>query len=131
MTKEQIKKARTLMAKAGLTEENKEDLVYSFTDGRTVSLRAMDYAETQDFFKHLEALTGQPPSEADKQKRKILSLAHEMKWHLPGTRKVDVSRVNEWCQDKFSYPLDDLNYLNLNKAVTAFSAVHVSYLKGI
>jgi len=131
MTKEQIKKARTLLAKAGLNEDRKADLVFSFTDGRTESLREMEYPETQDLFKYLEELTGQPPSEADKSKRKILSLAHEMKWHKAGTRKVDMKRENDWCEAKAGYPLDDLNYLNLNKAVTMFSKVHVAYLRGI
>ncbi|UOE48006.1 hypothetical protein MTO98_26705 [Mucilaginibacter sp. SMC90] len=132
MTKDQIKKARTLLAKAGIKEEyKKEATVESFTDGRTVSLTEMDYPETQALFEHLENLVGQPPSEADKMKRKILSLAHEMHWELPGTVKVDMKRVNEWCESKFSAPLDNLYYLDLVKAVSAFNQVYLKYLKGI
>ncbi|WP_121812770.1 hypothetical protein [Mucilaginibacter kameinonensis] len=131
MTKDQIKKARTLLAKAGLTEENKKDLVFSFSDGQTDSLTAMGYEDTQLLFAHLEQLVGQPPSEADKMKRKIISLAHEMHWEKPGTTKVDMKRVNDWCESMFSAPLDGLFYLDLVKAVSAFNQVYTKYLKGI
>ncbi|QTE37208.1 hypothetical protein J3L18_29575 [Mucilaginibacter gossypii] len=131
MTKEQIKKARTLIAKAGLTEENKKDLVYSFSNGATESLTAMGYEDAQALFTHLEQLVGQPPSEADKMKRKILSLAHEMHWELPGTTKVDMARVDNWCETMYSAPLDGLYYLDLVKAVSAFNQVYLKYLKGI
>lgn len=131
MTKDQIKKARTLIAKAGLTEENKRDLVYSFSNGQTESLTAMGYEDTQALFTHLEQLVGQPPSEADKMKRKILSLAHEMHWEIPGAAKVDMKRVNDWCESKFNALLDDLYYLDLVKAVSAFNQVYLKYLKGI
>jgi hypothetical protein len=134
MTKDQIKKARTLLAKAGIKQEyQKEATVESFTDGRTVSLTEMDYPETQELFKHLEELTGQPPSEADKMKRKILSIAHEMGWEIPGypKPKVDMKRVNDWCESRFGSPLDGLYWLNLNKAVSAFNQVYLKYLKGI
>jgi hypothetical protein len=131
MTKDQIKKARTLLAKAHIGEDNKIVIVESFTDGRTGSLSAMDYPETMALFKYLEDMTGQPPSQSDKSKRKILSLAHEMKWHVAGTRRVDMNRVNNFFISKLKHPLDDLNVGDLNKAVTMFSKVHVGYLNGI
>lgn len=120
-----------MINKAGIAEENKEQMVLSFTDQRTFSLREMDYYETQMLFKNLEELLGYPENAADKMKRKILSLAHEMKWHVDGSRRINMARVDNWCIGKFKAALDDLNYFDLMKAVTAFTNVHLTFLKGI
>lgn len=134
MTPKQIQKARTMLSKAGIKgEEHKKDLVSSFSDGRTESLTAMDYAETQDLFKHLEALAGQEPTAADKMRRKILSIAHEMHMHHEGTRRIDMIQVNKWLLGKggFGKTLGELTEADLRKAVTAFEKVLLSYLKRI
>ena len=130
MTPGQIRLVRGLMDKAGLIEY-KDELVLSHSNGRTNSLTAMTYEETQSLVKWLNERLNVPPSPAEKMRNKILSLGHEMKWHLPGTRKIDMVRVNDYCMDKFGYTLNDLPYLNLCKAVTVTEAVHLRYLKGI
>ena len=133
MTKDQIKYVRGLLNRAGLTEY-KEEIVLSFTDGRTEHLTGMNYQETQDIIAHFKGILNIPQdTPAEKQRRKILSLAHEMKWHLPGTRKVDMERVNHWLLTRtaFKKPLNDLLYTELPVVVTAFNNVYESYLKGI
>lgn len=130
MNTQQIKMVRGMLAKAGLTEY-KDDLAYAHSGGRTTSLTEMTQQETNSLVTDLNAQLQTPKSPADKMRNKILSLAHEMKWHKPGTRKVDMDRVNQWCVDKFAAPLDKLAYIPLCSAVTAFVNVHTAYLRGI
>jgi hypothetical protein len=130
MNANQIKKVRAMLYKAGLMNY-KDEIVLSHTDGRTNSLTAMEQDETESIIKYLEGANKQPPSPAEKMRNKILSIGHEMKWHLKGTRKVDIVRIDNWCLAKFKYTLDDLPYLDLCSAVTAFEMVLKSYLKGI
>jgi hypothetical protein len=130
MNANHIRKVRAMLAKAGLSP-HKEDIVLSHTEGRTTSLTEMDYDETLSIIAYLEKQLGVPASPAEKMRNKIISIGHEMKWHRPGTRKIDMDRVNDWCVNKFKAPLDDLAYLDLCAAVTAFERVHVSYLRGI
>ncbi len=122
-----------MLVKAGMADvEDKEELALIHSAGRTRSLTAMTYSETQSLIAALREMINQPEGPNEKMKRKILSLAHEMKWHKPGTRKVDMKRVNNWCIAKgFNKPLDDLNYAELPKAVTMFNAVYMSYLNAI
>lgn len=132
MTPKQIGFVRGMLVKVGMAEEaDKEELALIYSGGRTKSLTAMTQDETQAAIKYLQSLLNIPPSPAEKMRNTILSLAHEMKWHRPGTRKINMAKVDGWCIDKFKDALDDLPYLELCKAVTAFKAVHVSYLKGI
>lgn len=133
MTKNQIKYVRGLLSRAGLTEY-KDELVLSFTWGRTEHLTGMTYEETRELIAYLKSTLNVPQdTPAEKQRRKILSLAHEMKWHLPGTRKVDMDRVNHWLLTRtaFKKPLNDLLYNELPVVVTAFNNVYLSYLNGI
>ena len=130
MNSNQIKKVRAMLHAAGLNPY-KDEIVLSHTDGRTNSLTAMDDQETQSIIKYLESANKQPPSPAEKMRNKILSIGHEMKWHLKGTRKIDIVRIDNWCLAKFKYTLDDLPYLELCHAVTAFEMILKGYLKGI
>jgi hypothetical protein len=133
MTKDQIKYVRGLLSRAGLTDY-KDEIALSFTSGRTEHLTGMTYAETQEIIAYLKGILNMPQdTPVEKQRRKILSLAHEMKWHLPGTRKVDIERVNHWLMTRtaFKKPLNDLLYNELPVVVTAFNNVYVSYLNGI
>lgn len=130
MTTDQIRMVRGMLAKSGLMGY-KNELVLSHSGGRTNSLTAMTYGETQSLVKYLKAYQNEPASPAEKMRNKILSLAHEMKWHKPGTRKINMTKVDDYCMDKMGYTLDDMPYLELCKAVTMTEAVHLSYLKGI
>lgn len=132
MSPKQIGYVRGLLAKAGMPEEaDKEELALIHSSGRTKSLTAMTYDETQSAIAYLQGVLRIPPSPAEKMRNKIISIGHEMKWHQHGTRKIDMFRVDGWCLDKFHSTLDDLPYLDLCRAVTAFEQVLVGYLKGI
>ncbi|MDO3641958.1 hypothetical protein [Mucilaginibacter sp. L3T2-6] len=132
MTPKQIGMVRGLLAKAGLTQ-HKEDMVYDYTNGRTEHLSEMTHDETQALVKYLNSFLGQTGNPAEKMRRKILSMAHEMHWELPGTTRVDMKRVNNWCirfsgQNK---PLDAFKYSELPALVSQFEIVYRDFLKGI
>ena len=82
----------------------------------------MTYPETQALIKYLQGVLGANANSKDKMTRKILSMAHEMNWELPGSKRVDLQRVNNWCirfsgQNK---PLDAFKYQELPALVTQF-----------
>jgi hypothetical protein len=135
MRTEEIKHIRGLLSKAGYTEPgNKEDQCMFYSKGRTISLKAMHHAETQDMIRGLKEELGMVDVSPDqKMRRKIISMAHEMGLHIPGTNKIDMVEVNNWCINKSGHkkPLNDLNHFELTKAVTTYSMLYAAYLKGI
>lgn len=131
MNTEQIKLCRTLLSKAGLAQY-KEDLVLTFTDERTSHLGDMTYDETMVFVKHLRQVSGQFENPKEKMQKKILAMAHEMHWELPGG-KVNMERVNNWCvrYSGKNKPLNEFKYSELPTLVTQFESVYRAFLKGI
>jgi hypothetical protein len=126
-----------LLAEAGLTNE-KATLADEFSNGRTSRTSELYTTECDALIRHLAAALGQrvlaptPEQEeqSDRMRRKILSLAHEMRWHLPGTSKVDMARVNAWC-DTYGYKKFHLNqytHAELTKLVSQFKIVYRKYL---
>lgn len=130
----QIKYTRNLLNKLGYDEKDKEELCFIHSDGETTSLRAMNYKQTVSLQNALKDACGIPKElPSDKMRKKIISIAHEMRWHIPGTCKIDMAEVDKWCLTKsgFKKPLDDLNYQELPKAVTMMERVYTAYLKAL
>lgn len=129
ITKDQVRCISTLISKLGMGE-HKSTLVQSFTFGRTESRAEMKADEAKELIQYLKR-TDPDEVKAETQRRKIISMAHEMKWELPGTKKADMKRLDEWCK-KYgmyhkhlnSHTLKELPYL-----VTQFGAYYMSYLK--
>jgi len=133
MNQKQISLCRWLISKAGL-ENQKNDLAWSFSSQRTEHLSELTYPETQGLVKYLRAYTGIPEdNSADKQRRKILSMAHEMHWERPGSTRIDMERVDNWCirYSGINKPLDAFALLELPALVTQFKMVYMDFLKGI
>lgn len=138
MNTNQIKKARTMLSKAGLSDD-KDRLVMEYTNNRTVHLSEMNHQEAQAMFDGLSALMGlktEPKNDRSpartKMVRKVLYMAHEMNWELPNSRKVDMNRVNNWCMkhSPFHCKLDDVDTDDLPRLVAVFTKVYESFLKG-
>lgn len=128
MTAQQIKYVRVLMAQNGLTEQ-KEEIVLAITDGRTSHLRDLNQEETKAL---IDSLTGENTKVKTRMVRKVISMAHEMGWELPGG-KADMNRIDAWCL-KYGSPkkkLDHYTQKELAGVVTAFQKVYVSFLKGL
>lgn len=120
------------MANQGIDKEAKEDLVSQFTEGRTTSTREM---KTTEAIALIRALNGQvdsfrPNDKADRMRKKILALCHEMKWELPDG-KVNMDRVNGFCLSRgyLKKPLDEYSAKELPSLVTQFENLHKNYLK--
>lgn len=130
-TYSQIAAIHTLLAKQGLKDE-KRNIVMSFTAGRTESVKEMRNEEAAALIGHLKSMDPEEKS-ADKMRNKILSMAHEMGWHIAGTAKVDMQHVNGWMRSK-SYlkkDLDAYRYGELPKLVSQFEEVYKSFLKKV
>lgn len=123
ITPNQITAIYSLLAKAGLRDE-KDNIVASFTNGRTDHVSEMLKEEAATLIGHLKSLN---PDEkrAQKMRGKILGMAHEMGWKFGG--------LNNWCLQR-SYlkkKLDAYDYNELPRLVTQFEQVYKSYLKGL
>lgn len=116
-----------MLAQKGLMPQ-KAHLVSSFTEGRTEHSRDMAFTERCEIIKWLQ----QQPDSANKMRRKILSMAHEMGWHtwMNGKWQVDLGRLESWMI-KYSYAHKKLaayKYNELPKLVTQFEGLYKSHL---
>lgn len=122
----------SLLSQKGLMD-HKRELVMSFSGGRTEHSRDMNDVEANEMIRYLRSQT----DPADKMRKKIISMAHEMNWHSDshwnGTQKVDMQRLNDWCV-KYGFgkkKLNDYSYKELPRLVTQFEHVYLSYIKSL
>lgn len=117
-----------LVSKLGL-QAQKETLVQSFTHGRETSSKEMWSEEANALIKYLKS---QDPTEqaADRMRKKIIAIAHEMGWHIKGTQRADMKRIDGWCltYGKYHRKLNSLTAEQLPEVVTQFEAVRTDYL---
>lgn len=125
--KYQITIIHTLISKLKL---DKATLVSGASDGRTESVGGLSYPEAVDLIKYLKS---QDPEEkaAERMRRKIISIGHELNYCKPGTTKIDMERVDEWClkYGKFKKKLDHHNYHELVELVTQFKEYRRHYME--
>lgn len=75
--------------------DQKEDLVYAATKGRTTSVSEMYMHEAIDLKNHLKKFVNAKPSEKeDKMRRKVISLCHQMNMKL-ADGKIDMAQVDK------------------------------------
>lgn len=135
ITTPQIIKIKTLCGKYRI---NSADLAYSYSDNRTESVSQLYINEAGELIKYLEKLSSTPQTSKIKMQRKILSLAHEMRWQKPyplgrvGWR-VDMGRVNNWCVQygHATKPFNQYTEAELPKLVYQFEQAYKDYLKGV
>jgi hypothetical protein len=128
-TKEQSIRFNTIISKLGIDKEGKEDLVYNITQGRATSSKDLTHLECDKLIKNLQ------PNvliEGDKQRKKILSIVHELGWETP-TGKIDWNALNPYLL-KYGYLhklFNDYTPNELPKLVTQFeNMLKDSYAKG-
>jgi len=131
ITTPQLIKIKILMNQQGLIEFSPE-LAKSFSDGRTTSVREMYGHEAWLLIKHLSD-EGKEPTAKERMQRKILSMAHEQGWKLPGS-KINMAKVNAWCM-KYGAPVhkpfNDYNEIELPALVTQFEKMYAKHLSAI
>jgi hypothetical protein len=141
LTPEQLKCVQTLLSKQGADKEQREWIVSVWTNHRTTSVCNLGKFEASKLIGHLKSQ--QPLHQAsEKMRRKILSMAHEMGWEMPGTRsvvnnqvraRVDMKHVNDWCL-KYGYlhkKLDAYTYEELPKLVSQFEGLYKQHLNKV
>jgi len=113
---QQLKTLHVLLNNSGLMEQ-KKNLIAGITGGRTESSKELTYPEAGALITYLKT-----QEEGHKMRRKIISLAHEMGWKLPGTNKIDIAHINDWCK-KYGFGKKQLNeytVAELPRLVTQF-----------
>jgi hypothetical protein len=111
-----------------LTDEA-ASIVHAFTARRTTSVKQMNSLEASELIAHLK---NQNPQEAraTAMRNKILSMAHDLGWHKPGTTQVDMQHVNNWCCT-YGYgkkKLDAYTYAELPELVSQFEILYKQQL---
>jgi hypothetical protein len=143
ITPQQNKRLHTLLTVCNLTDaDDKKALVRAYSHQRTESSRELTMAEAEALIAHLAITESQllPTKRTqtftvlpgDAQRKKIISLAHEMRWKLPDGR-ADMARINDWCRQK-SYLKKGLNAYTepeLPKLVSQFEIVYQSYIDSL
>ncbi len=122
----QNKKLYTLMYVLGIGPEGKAELVWNYTGQRTIHSSEMDETECQALIDHLQIRVDKVRKKendaAQKMRRKILSICHEMGWE-DQKGKVDFDRLDKWLK-KYGhkhYPqLNDYSLEELPALVTQF-----------
>lgn len=130
INKGQLIALNTLVSKLKISKQLKADMVAGFSGGRETSSAKLYLSEAAAMISHLKSLDPEEAA-ADKMRKKIIMLAHEMNWRIAGTAKADMARIDRWCKN-FGYKkksLDNYTYRELPTLVTQFEAVHKSYLK--
>lgn len=131
ITKPQISKIKIMMNQQGLIKFS-PDLALSFTDGRTAKVSQMYSHEAWLLIKHLSD-EGVEPSPKEKMQRKILSMAHEQNWKLPGGR-INMDKVNGWCLKygtPVKKPFNNYTVDELPALVTQFEYMYTKHLNNV
>lgn len=127
ITQDQIKLLHILIVKSDMVD-NKKAIISNYTNGRTESSKELTRTEARYLIANLQGTKSprQDEKKAERMRRKIIGLAHEIDWHIAGTTKIDMERLNNWCINS-SYlhkKLDSYKLAELPKLVTQFEKVH-------
>ncbi len=130
LPKDLIIQLRTILSKNKIDEEGKEDLVLQFTNGGTKSIREMRKVEAIAMIRALNDTPDTYDDSANRKRRQILALCHEMGWEDDQGR-VDMTRVNAYCTTRgyLKKPLNDYKPGELQKLVSQFKTMHKNYLR--
>lgn len=132
--KNQISKAKLACIHALINKLHlkgrKEEMVMGFTTGRSGSSKDLTNDEANAMIRHLKSLDPEEVG-AEKMRRKIISMAHEMGWRIPGTTKADMKHIDAWCLKYGKKKLNQYRYKELVKIVTMFKEMYNDFLKGI
>ena len=131
ITNSQIKAVHVLLSKRGLLDE-KEYIIKMLTSNRTGHVTGMTKYEAADLIRYMSKNDPRKGAE-DTMRKKIISMAHEMGWHLEGSVKINMDRVNQWCET-YGYlhkRLNQYSYAELPGLISQFETVYIKFLKGL
>lgn len=122
-TKAQHKVLFGLLARLGQTEE-RGDLAYSYSNGRTESTSKLTTQECQHLIDDLQeqlggsAVSRMKSGKVAKLKRTFFAICHKLEWH-DENNKLDYPRINNWLL-KYGHlkkPLDQYRQKELVKLI--------------
>jgi len=121
--------------KAKGAQVNRRDLIHSFTDGRTDSLRDLDNQEYADFITHMNAVLanyGKNVNEAEqRQYKKIIALFCKMGYTIGD--KPDMVGIHSWCvrYGHLHLNLNGYHGPDLTKLVSQAQETYNTFIHGI
>jgi hypothetical protein len=131
-TKKQNMAFHALIGKIGIDKETKRDMILGMTNMRTSSSKDLTSDECQALINALRVKSGLKPDKvqddpADKMRKKILSICHEMHWTVNG--KVDWRRLDTWLKQYGMYhkSLNKLTLVELPSQLTQFEQLLKSF----
>lgn len=124
-----------LVGELNIDSEQKEELVYQYTNGRTTSSSKMLIDECQMLINYLNSIKrGMTPKPdawkedpANVMRRKLLAICHELHWTVNG--KVDLVRLDDWLKKSGLHhkKLKDLTIEELPAQITQLEQVLKSF----
>lgn len=123
--KQNTKRIQTLISKLKISKENKEEMILSFSDGRTTHVSELDEHEGNAVYAHLYKLQNSPAANddrdiMDRMRKKIISKFREMDFNIydagKGCMVADMIRIEEKMVEKFGkllneYSKDELEHI--------------------
>lgn len=141
--KSNIIRFNTLLGSIGRAKE-KKDIIADFTDGRTESTVDLSDNELRDLMAVLQQLAPKPEDKANKMRRKIIAIAHQLQWYITdaegtlilkrGKAQIDYKHLDQWCvkHGSFGKVMNAHNVAELTVLVTNLERVLAHHLtKGI
>jgi len=107
----------------------RHDYVFRASNGRTESTKEVTEREAGIILNELKQTFG-VKDEADTMRKKIISLAHQMNWELPGG-KADMKRINDWCKSSkgpYKKALNAHTNTELRVLVSVFEKIYKEYM---
>lgn len=131
----QNKTFHSLINKLGINAEDKRDMILTITQGRETSSAGLTMEECQALINDMRVKSGLKALPvkfagsiaANKMRRKILSICHEMRWTIDD--KVDMRRLDTWLKKygMFHIGLNDLSEAQLPEQITQFEQLLTSF----
>lgn len=135
-TTTQNKRLYQLLNRLGINKDSQEDMVYSFTNGRTTKSSEMTYIECNSMIKELEfQAEGMQKREGkfkQQLRRNIFKLMYDtglINNSMDSEGKMEM--INAWAKNKLHFT-KELNYLSideLNRFVRQLQAVRRNYVE--
>jgi hypothetical protein len=129
-THPKFKHMMALLTKHGL-QGFRHRWCWEYSNGRTESAKELAVTEVEKIIKDIESHF-KTVDKADVMRKKIIALAHQMRWELVGGG-VDMKRVNNFCIN-YGYlkkPLNDYSIKELPLLITQFEKATDHFIKNL
>jgi hypothetical protein len=126
-TESQNKALHLLLGKVGIDQDTKADMVFNYTDGRTMHSAEMTCMECDALIRALRKMI---PDIMDKKRKRVIANMAEAGFIRNG--KPDMFAINEWVlKQGLKKPLNDHSSAELSKLIYASDQVRIHFLNKI